>query len=79
MTTIGLTMPSMSPPSKKIPSEQSAQLLTFTINGGGESWLVFENFKVITLYNNSNFYAMTVHQLAEEIRAVRRKSGSDSK
>lgn len=76
MTTIGLTMPSMSPPTQKLPSEQSAQLLTFTINGGGESWLVFKNFKVITLYNNSSFYAMTVHQLAEEIRAKRAQSQS---
>lgn len=74
MTTIGLTMSGMSPPSQKIPGEQSVRLLTFTINGGGESWLVFDNFKVITLYNNSDFYAMTVHQLAEEIRAARGKN-----
>ncbi len=74
MTTIGLTMSGMSPPSQKIPGEQPARLLTFTNNGDDDSWLVFENFKVITLYNNSNFYAMTVHQLAEEIRVVRGKN-----
>jgi membrane-bound lytic murein transglycosylase B len=74
LTTTGLTASDMSLPAQKILSEQSARLLTFTIKSGEESWLAFENFKVITLYNNSNFYAMTVHQLAEEIRAARGKN-----
>ncbi|HEY4697985.1 MAG TPA: lytic murein transglycosylase, partial [Gallionella sp.] len=29
-------------------------------------------FDVITRYNNSDFYAMTVFQLAEELKAARR-------
>lgn len=43
-------------------------LLDFTVETGKEYWLIFSNFNVIMRYNNSNFYAMSVFQLAEEIR-----------
>jgi membrane-bound lytic murein transglycosylase B len=38
--------------------------------GGASSeyWRVYNNFKVIKKYNNSNKYAMAVHQLAQAIR-----------
>jgi membrane-bound lytic murein transglycosylase B len=43
-------------------------LMDFTVETGKEYWLIFSNFNVIMRYNNSNFYAMSVFQLAEEIR-----------
>lgn len=46
-------------------------LLDFTVETGKEYWLVFSNFNVIMRYNNSNYYAMSVFQLAEEIRRAR--------
>lgn len=46
-----------------------AWLLDFTVETGKEFWLTFNNFRVITLYNNSNFYAMSVFQLATALRA----------
>jgi len=42
--------------------------------GATEYWWGFENFYVITRYNRSSFYAMSVVQLAEAIR-VRRADG----
>ncbi len=48
-----------------------AWLLDFTVEAGKEYWLVFNNFNVITRYNNSNYYAMSVFQLAEAVRRAR--------
>lgn len=48
-----------------------AALLDFTVENGRQYWLVFNNFTVITRYNTSNFYAMSVHQLAEEVKRAR--------
>lgn len=48
-----------------------AWLLDFTVATGKEYWLTYNNFRVITLYNNSNFYAMSVFQLASALRAAK--------
>jgi membrane-bound lytic murein transglycosylase B len=48
-----------------------AWLLDFTVESGKEYWLVFSNFNVIMRYNNSNFYAMSVFQLADAIHRAR--------
>jgi len=47
-------------------------LLDLTLDSGKEYWLVFENFDVIMRYNISPYYAMTVHQLAMELKAAKR-------
>ncbi len=40
-----------------------------------EYWLGFDNFYVITRYNRSSFYAMSVFQLAEALRAAHGSRG----
>ncbi|MDD2915585.1 MAG: lytic murein transglycosylase B [Gallionella sp.] len=52
--------------------EKSARLIDFTLGENKEFWLAFNNFDVITRYNNSDFYAMSVFQLAEELKAARK-------
>ena len=42
-----------------------------TPDAATEYWVGFENFYVITRYNRSSFYAMSVFQLAEAIREAR--------
>ena len=53
---------------KDIAPDMKARLMDFTVAGGKEYWLAFGNFDVITRYNNSDFYAMSVFQLAEALR-----------
>lgn len=55
-------------------SAKTARLLDFTVKDGKEFWLAFGNFDVIMTYNNSSFYAMTVLQLAEALRAARSRA-----
>jgi len=57
---------------EKLASDTPARLLDFTVTDGKEFWLGLNNFEVITRYNNSDFYAMTVFQLAEELKHARK-------
>jgi membrane-bound lytic murein transglycosylase B len=54
----------------KVKRDDDARLLDFTVGDGKEYWLGFNNFDVITRYNNSDFYAMSVFQLAEALKAA---------
>ena len=59
-----------------IAMEKTARLLEFTLADGKEFWLVFNNFEVITRYNNSDFYAMSVFQLAEALQQAHNASAA---
>jgi len=52
----------------RLPPETLAKLLVLETRNGNEYWLGFENFYVISRYNNSISYSMAVYQLAEEIK-----------
>jgi membrane-bound lytic murein transglycosylase B len=54
-----------------IPGDRPVTLIELENRTGSEHWLGFNNFFVITRYNRSVNYAMSVLQLAEEIRAAR--------
>ena len=57
-------------PAVKIRRDEPARLLDYTVEQGKEYWLGFNNFDVITRYNNSDFYAMSVFQLARALKAA---------
>ena len=61
-------------PSVNLSKDLAARLIDFTVGEGKEFWLVFNNFEVITRYNNSDYYAMTVFQLAEALKEARKAS-----
>ena len=54
-------------PARYFPAE-NVRFLRLSAAGGDEYWLGYDNFYVITRYNNSTHYAMAVHQLAEAVQ-----------
>lgn len=47
----------------------NVHMLKLKTNNGYEYWIGGNNFYTITRYNHSSFYAMAVHELAQEIRS----------
>lgn len=62
-------------PNESVGNGVYAYLLDFTVPDGKEYWFGFNNFAVITTYNNSSYYAMSVYQLALELRKANRNQG----
>lgn len=54
-------------PVVKLPANDRVNFMVFMSPQGPEYWLGLHNFHVITGYNHSAFYAMTVYQLSEAI------------
>ena len=60
-------------PRTSVKLDEPARLLSYTIGDGKEFWLGFNNFDVITRYNNSDYYAMSVFQLAVALKSARQR------
>ncbi len=53
------------------PAGKAAFVELVTPGENSEYWLGYQNFYVITRYNRSSFYAMSVFQLGEAVKAAR--------
>ncbi|MGZ4979317.1 MAG: lytic murein transglycosylase [Methylobacter sp.] len=56
------------PVANQTKSYSNGSTIELSLNKGSEYWQVHPNFKVIKKYNNSDKYAMAVHQLAQAIK-----------
>jgi len=54
-------------PRTKLDPEALATAMQFELEDGFEYWLGLHNFYVITRYNHSSMYAMSVYQLSEQL------------
>ncbi len=59
------------PVAEQIKGSRDASTIELSAANGSEYWRVHPNFKVIKKYNNSDKYAMAVHQLAQAIKQRR--------
>ena len=57
--------------SGETPAGKAAFVELVTPGEDSEYWLGYQNFYVITRYNRSSFYAMSVFQLGEAVKAAR--------
>jgi len=62
MRSFGVSLPD------RVPAEPAALIDLVTPDAATEYWLGYRNFYVITRYNRSSFYAMSVFQFAQELR-----------
>ena len=60
-------------PITAVKSDEASRLLSYTVQDGKEFWLAFNNFDVIMRYNNSDYYAMSVFQLAKALKSARQR------
>ncbi len=59
-----------------IDAAAKAALFRMELEDGVEYWLALHDFYVITRYNRSAMYALAVHQLGQDIKAVRARCGT---
>ncbi len=57
------------PVTKRVADAKDPAAIELSTYEGNEFWQTYPNFKVIKKYNNSNKYAMAVHQLAQAIKS----------
>lgn len=64
-------------PLDSVPDDTLSSLLELKDQDKRQLWLGFKNFYVITRYNRSTFYAMSVLELAKAVRAARSSYTAD--
>lgn len=58
-------------PAQPTVTQKSASFLGFALGDEMDYWLTFDNFQVLRAYNTSNYYAMSILQLSEELHRAR--------
>lgn len=66
-----LTRRGVTAASGDMPANKAALVELVTPGDDSEYWLGYQNFYVITRYNRNSFYAMSVFQLGEAVKAAR--------